>query len=154
MPVLDTPAYLDKLNPEQRQAVEHAGGPLLVIAGAGSGKTNTLAHRVAHADARAIDLLEAAHRTRPDEFQALAIAVGAAFGAGQPERARQLAQQALDVALHQIKLSPVNVRAYYFAAIMQLHLGQPEAGRRSIETALAMRPDDTSARFSSLQSTS
>jgi ATP-dependent DNA helicase UvrD/PcrA len=49
-------AYLDKLNPEQRRAVEHGVGdgacvpavPLLVIAGAGSGKTNTLAHRVAH----------------------------------------------------------------------------------------------------------
>ena len=49
-------AYLAKLNPEQRRAVEHGVGPpadglaspLLVIAGAGSGKTNTLAHRVAH----------------------------------------------------------------------------------------------------------
>jgi DNA helicase-2/ATP-dependent DNA helicase PcrA len=46
--------YLQRLNPEQRRAVEHGvgtgqpGGPLLVIAGAGSGKTNTLAHRVAH----------------------------------------------------------------------------------------------------------
>jgi ATP-dependent DNA helicase UvrD/PcrA len=48
--------YLDSLNPEQRRAVEHGigvpsatiAGPLLVIAGAGSGKTNTLAHRVAH----------------------------------------------------------------------------------------------------------
>jgi DNA helicase II / ATP-dependent DNA helicase PcrA len=46
--------YLDALNPAQRRAVEHGVGPdavprpLLVIAGAGSGKTNTLAHRVAH----------------------------------------------------------------------------------------------------------
>jgi DNA helicase-2/ATP-dependent DNA helicase PcrA len=46
-------AYLDKLNPDQRRAVEHGIGDtdapaLLVIAGAGSGKTSTLAHRVVH----------------------------------------------------------------------------------------------------------
>jgi DNA helicase-2/ATP-dependent DNA helicase PcrA len=48
-------AYLDRLNPDQRRAVEYGvakgaapAGPLLIIAGAGSGKTNTLAHRVAH----------------------------------------------------------------------------------------------------------
>jgi DNA helicase-2/ATP-dependent DNA helicase PcrA len=48
--------YLERLNPEQRRAVEHgvkdskcvSAAPLLVITGAGSGKTNTLAHRVAH----------------------------------------------------------------------------------------------------------
>src|SRR5262244_789479 len=44
-----TEPYLATLNPEQRPAVEHNGDePLLVIAGAGTGKTNTLAHRVAH----------------------------------------------------------------------------------------------------------
>ena len=54
--------YLDALNPEQRRAVEHGvgpdgtvGAPLLVIAGAGSGKTNTLAHRVAHLIVSGVD---------------------------------------------------------------------------------------------------
>ncbi|HEU5224308.1 MAG TPA: UvrD-helicase domain-containing protein, partial [Actinomycetota bacterium] len=39
---------VERLNPEQRAAVEHLGGPLLVVAGAGSGKTWTLACRVAN----------------------------------------------------------------------------------------------------------
>src|SRR2546422_554259 len=62
--------HLGALNPSQRAAAEYGGaglphelpGPLLIIAGAGTGKTNTLAHRVAHlivrgADARRILLL-------------------------------------------------------------------------------------------------
>lgn len=71
MPLADA-SYLDALNPEQRRAVEHGVGstnasPLLVIAGAGSGKTNTLAHRVAHlivngADPRRILLMTFSRR--------------------------------------------------------------------------------------------
>jgi DNA helicase-2/ATP-dependent DNA helicase PcrA len=42
------PDYLQELNPEQRAAVLHTAGPVLIQAGPGTGKTRTLTHRVAH----------------------------------------------------------------------------------------------------------
>src|SRR3984893_19157179 len=86
--------HLDKLNPDQRRAVEHGindpvrstGGPLLVIAGAGSGKTSTLAHRVAHlvvkgADPRRILLLTFSRRAAQEMTRRVTRIAGAALGA-------------------------------------------------------------------------
>src|SRR5438477_4323374 len=86
-------AYLEKLNPEQRRAVEHGigqqdtapGMPLLVIAGAGSGKTNTLAHRVAHlivngADPRRILLLTFSRRAASEMSRRVERIVAVALG--------------------------------------------------------------------------
>src|ERR1700733_9963907 len=61
---MSTTAHLERLNAPQRKAVTHgepladkgyASGPMLIVAGAGTGKTDTLAHRVAHLVINGVD---------------------------------------------------------------------------------------------------
>src|SRR5215813_8760688 len=52
--MFEAAGMLDELNDEQRRAATHAGGPLLVLAGAGTGKTGTLVARAAWLRAQGI----------------------------------------------------------------------------------------------------
>ena len=87
--------YLTELNPQQRRAVTYGirpekarkAGPLLVIAGAGSGKTKTLAHRAAHLVVNGVDpqrilLLTFSRRAAEEMIRRVERITRAALGAG------------------------------------------------------------------------
>src|SRR5690625_2604476 len=77
---VEADALLEGLNPQQREAVIHRGPPLLIVAGAGSGKTRVLTQRIAH--------LLATGGVRPGEV--LAITFTTKPAAGMRERAPEL----------------------------------------------------------------
>ena len=90
--------YLSDLNKQQRQAVKYGStddgkfrsGPLLVIAGAGSGKTKTLAHRVAHLIVNGVDpnrilLLTFSRRAAIEMTRRVQVITASVLGAGTQE---------------------------------------------------------------------
>jgi DNA helicase-2/ATP-dependent DNA helicase PcrA len=76
--------FLDELNPEQREAVLQVDGPLLILAGAGSGKTRVIAYRVAylvgagHADAREVVAVTFTNKAAEEMQQRVAALLGGA----------------------------------------------------------------------------
>jgi DNA helicase-2/ATP-dependent DNA helicase PcrA len=112
VPAVDVEVLLAGLNPQQRAAVVHSGGPLLLVAGAGSGKTRVLTHRIAY--------LLAACGVRPG--QVLAITFTNKAAAEMRERVETLIGP---------RASTMWVSTFHSACVRILRREAPKVGLRS-----------------------
>ena len=122
---MDPAALVRDLNPSQQAAVEHRGGPLLIVAGAGSGKTRVLTRRIAH--------LLASGDASPGEILAITFTNKAA--AEMKERVAELVGPASRAML---------VSTFHSACVRIL---RKEAGRLGIATSFSIYDQADSLRL-------
>ncbi len=122
---MDPAALVHDLNPSQQAAVEHRGGPLLIVAGAGSGKTRVLTRRIAH--------LLASGDATPGEILAITFTNKAA--AEMKERVAELVGQASRAML---------VSTFHSACVRIL---RKEASRLGIATSFSIYDQADSLRL-------
>lgn len=122
---MDAAALVHDLNPSQQAAVEHRGGPLLIVAGAGSGKTRVLTRRIAH--------LLATGDAMPSEILAITFTNKAA--AEMKERVAELIGPASRAML---------VSTFHSACVRIL---RKEAGRLGISTSFSIYDSADSLRL-------
>jgi adenylate cyclase len=91
---------------------------------------------------RAAELLRSAFNIRPDDSTVLSLAVPALDAAGDRGAAEATAREAVVGLRHQLELNADDARAHYMLAGMLARLGQREAGKVHVETALRLRPNE------------
>jgi adenylate cyclase len=91
---------------------------------------------------RAAQRFLAAWQARPDDGTLLVHAGNALDASGDRMEGEATARRALAALLRQMEFEPENARLHYMAAGAHMRLGDIDAGRREIETALRLRPDD------------
>jgi adenylate cyclase len=91
---------------------------------------------------RAAQRFLAAWQARPDDGTLLVHAGNAQDASGDRVAGEATARRALAALLRQMEFEPENARLHYMAAGAHMRLGDIDAGRREVETALRLRPDD------------
>lgn len=91
---------------------------------------------------KAVQLFEKAHRSRPEDYQAMALRALALHELGRADETREADQQAVDLINKYLELNPNEARAYSLGASPLARLGEHEHSKQWSEQAIALAPND------------
>ncbi len=91
---------------------------------------------------KAVRLFEKAHRSRPEDYQAMALRALALHELGRADETREADQQAVDLINKYLELNPNEARAYSLGASPLARLGEREHSKQWSEQAIALAPND------------